>query len=108
MNKSILPCVATVFSMVCLCATAETVTPLKGQPPEIIQQDIGACDCAGRGTTGPSTCLRAGAGAGGTAGLSLAGAYVLLDDFRGLPFERRHGLGRRAQADHGENRRDAR
>ena len=33
---------ATLLSMVCLGAAAETVTPLKGQSPETIQQDISA------------------------------------------------------------------
>jgi len=60
MNKSILPCVATVFSMVCLCATAETVTPLKGQSPEIIQQDIGACQAQAGGTASTSTSPQTG------------------------------------------------
>ncbi|WP_234015697.1 YMGG-like glycine zipper-containing protein [Achromobacter spanius] len=81
MNKSIFPWMAIVLSGVCLSATAQTVTPLKGQTPELTQQDIAACQAQSANTTSaagadtPSAGGRArGAAAGAAAGAAVAGA----------------------------------
>ncbi|MBV4462923.1 hypothetical protein KVG95_06180 [Pseudomonas sp. SWRI79] len=79
MKKSIPPCLATIVSVFCLCASAETVTPLKGQPPEMIQQDISACqaqagNAASTSTTPESGGRVRGAATGAVAGAAVAGA----------------------------------
>lgn len=80
MKKSIRPCTATLLSLFCLCATAQTVTPLKGQSPQTTQQDISACQAlAGSGastsTNDPKSGGRVrGAAAGAAAGAAVAGA----------------------------------
>lgn len=81
MNKSIFPCMAVVLSGVCLSTAAQTVTPLKGQTPELTQQDIAACQAQSANTSSaaaadtPSAGGRArGAAAGATAGAVVAGA----------------------------------
>jgi hypothetical protein len=61
--------------------------------------------CAGSGTThAPARLRTSGAGAARGAGLSLAGADVLLDGFGRLAFERRYCLGSGAKAKQGEER----
>ncbi|WP_254241837.1 YMGG-like glycine zipper-containing protein [Achromobacter pestifer] len=82
MKKSIRPCTATLLSLFCLCATAQMVTPLKGQSPQTTQQDISACQAlAGSGasastsTDDPKSGGRVrGAAAGAAAGAAVAGA----------------------------------
>ena len=80
MKKSIRPCTATLLSLFCLCAAAQTVTPLKGQSPQTTQQDISACQAlAGSGasasTNDPKSGGRVrGAAAGAAAGAAVAGA----------------------------------
>ncbi|WP_191578556.1 YMGG-like glycine zipper-containing protein [Achromobacter insolitus] len=80
MKRSISPSMALGLLGICLSATAQTVTPLKGQSPELTQQDIAACQ-AQSGTTAtastdtPQAGGRArGAAAGAAAGAAVAGA----------------------------------
>lgn len=74
MKKSPALCLATLFSMVCLSATAETVTPLQGQSPQTIQQDIGACQAQAGSTNGTGTASQPGERARGAATGAVAGA----------------------------------
>ncbi|UIP22615.1 YMGG-like glycine zipper-containing protein [Achromobacter deleyi] len=80
MKKSIFPCTAPLLSMFCLCAAAQTVTPLKGQSPETTQQDIATCQAqagspSSASTDSPQAGGRArGAAAGAAAGATVAGA----------------------------------
>ena len=79
MKKSIRPCTATLLSLFCLCAGAQTVTPLKGQSPQTTQQDISACQAlsgsgASASTNDPKSGGRVrGAAAGAAAGAAVAG-----------------------------------
>jgi hypothetical protein len=50
MKKSIIPCAAFLLSTLAFSATAQTVTPLKGQSSELMQQDIAACQAQAGGT----------------------------------------------------------
>ena len=76
MKTSFLSCTATMLCLASLCATAETVTPLKGQTPEIIQQDIGACQAQAGSTSGTSTSPQTGGRVRGAATGAVAGAAV--------------------------------
>jgi hypothetical protein len=75
MKKSIVPCVATLLSVFCLYATAETVTPLKGQSPETVQQDISACQ-AQSGSSNSINTTQSGGRIKGAATGAVAGATV--------------------------------
>ncbi|MCF4997259.1 hypothetical protein GIW69_16985, partial [Pseudomonas syringae] len=75
MKKSIVPCVATLLSVFCLYATAETLTPLKGQSPETVQQDISACQ-AQSGSSNNANTTQSGGRIKGAATGAVAGATV--------------------------------
>lgn len=77
MKKSVFPCIAVFVSGFCVCAAAQTVTPLKGQSPEITQQDIAACQSqsGSAASTSPDT-PQAGGRARGAAAGAAAGAVV--------------------------------
>ena len=80
MNTIIFPCVAMLAAGVCLTASAQTVTPLKGQSPELTQQDIAACQSQTGSAASTSPDSREaggrarGAAAGAAAGAAVAGA----------------------------------
>ena len=73
MRTALIPCVATLCSLFCLGATAETVTPLKGQSPETVQQDISACQ-AQAGSASSTNTTQSGGRARGAATGAVAGA----------------------------------
>ncbi|MPT37726.1 MAG: hypothetical protein E2603_04225, partial [Achromobacter sp.] len=54
MKKSIYSCAGLFLSGFCLCATAQTVTPLKGQTPQVTQQDISQCQAMSGSTSSTS------------------------------------------------------
>lgn len=77
MNTFIFPCLAIMAAGVCVSVSAQTVTPLKGQSPELTQQDIAAC----QSQTGSAACTspdtpQAGGRARGAAAGAAAGAVV--------------------------------
>lgn len=78
MKKSIIPCAAFLLSTLAFSATAQTVTPLKGQSSELMQQDIAACQAQSGGTSSadstPSGGRARGAATGAVAGAAVAGA----------------------------------
>lgn len=76
MNTIIFPCVAILAAGVCLTASAQTVTPLKGQSPELTQQDIAACQSqtGSAASTSPDTPQAGGRARGAAAGAAVAGA----------------------------------
>lgn len=74
MKRSPALCVATLLSMVCLSAAAETVTPLQGQSPQTIQQDIGTCRAQAGGTNDTGSASQPGERARGAATGAVAGA----------------------------------
>ncbi|HKS11877.1 MAG TPA: hypothetical protein VJS90_02445, partial [Pseudomonas sp.] len=80
MKTSISPGIATIatlLSMFCLCATAETITPLKGQSTELIQQDISACQAqAGTSSSASADSSQSGGRLRGAATGAVAGAAV--------------------------------
>ena len=75
MKKSIFPGAASLL-LYCLCATAQTVTPMKGQSADMTQQDVAACQsqAGGTGNAAPQSGGRArGAATGAVAGATVAG-----------------------------------
>ena len=84
MRTALVPCVATLLSLFCLGATAETVTPLKGQPPETVQQDISACQAQAGSASSTNTTQSGGrargAATGAVAGAAVAGARMRQHD----------------------------
>jgi hypothetical protein len=76
MKKSIFPGAAPLL-LYCLCATAQTVTPMNGQSAELTQQDVTACQSQAGGTGNaappPSGGRARGAATGAVAGAAVAG-----------------------------------
>lgn len=77
MKKPIVPLVASLLSVCCLYATAQTVSPLKGQSQETMQQDMSACQTQAGTTSSASTdSSQSGGRARGAAKGAVAGAVV--------------------------------
>ncbi|MGV2861893.1 hypothetical protein ACNPP0_04275, partial [Achromobacter sp. AGC39] len=68
MKKSIIPCVALLLSTIGLTATAQTITPMKGQSPETTQQDVAACQSQAGGTGTTDTTQSGGRARGAATG----------------------------------------
>lgn len=74
MNRFIVLCAVFLLGVFSVVAIAQTLTPIKGQSPELVQQDISACQA--QAGTSSSTTPQSGGRVRGAAGGAVAGATV--------------------------------